>query len=267
MRQRLLISLAAAFAFGACSDAPTDPTEIPKAPDFILYGSPDGNDHPYVGLLLFFDADGPVGFCTGSALDANTILTAGHCTHGATAAHWYQMEKPLDAFPTIAAFLQGGIIGTPITYPAFGASFLNTGDVGVVQLVNGTATGPYAELAEPNALADLSKHHLFDIVGYGVEDVRPVQVFNAERLQAQAKLVNAKSGFSGGFNLHLSGNKGLPHRGAVCFGDSGGPVLGGDVVYGVVSFGSNSNNCTGASYAYRVDIEAVHTWIVEQLDD
>jgi hypothetical protein len=266
MKHRLLASLAAVFALGACSDAPTHTSEIARAPESILYGSPDANDHPYVGLLLFYDADGPAWFCTGTALDANTILTAGHCTSGATEAHWYQMEKPLDAFPTIAAFLAGGIIGTPITYPEFGASFPNTSDIGVVQLVNGTASGPYAQLAEPNALAELSKHYLFDIVGYGVEDVRPVQVFNAERLQAQAMLVNATSGYSGGFNLHLSGNNGVPHRGGICFGDSGGPVLSGDVVYGVNSFVLNGN-CAGASFAYRVDIEPVHTWIVDQVED
>jgi hypothetical protein len=266
MKYRVLVSLAAAFAVGACSDAPTNTTEVPEAPDFILYGTPDDNDHPYVGLLLFYDADGPAWFCSGTALDANTILTAGHCTSGATEAHWYQMEKPLDAFPTIAAFFAGGIIGTPITYPEYGASFPNTGDVGVVQLVSGTATGPYAQLAEPNALSDLSKHHLFDIVGFGVVDERPVEVFNAERLQAHATLVNAKSGYSGGFNLHLSGNNGLPHRGGICFGDSGGPVLSGDVVYGVNSFVINGN-CAGASFAYRVDIEPVNTWIVEQLAD
>lgn len=267
MKARLVLSLAAAgFAFSACSDAPTNTTEAPQHPDFILYGTPDGNDHPYVGALLFYDANGPAWFCTGTALDANTILTAGHCTSGATEAHWYQMEKPLDEFSTIADFFAGGIVGTPITYPDFGASFPNTGDIGVVQLVSGTASGPYAQLAEPNALADLSKHHVFELVGYGVQDVRPVEVFTLERFQAEAKLVNATSGYSGGYNLHLSSNNGVPHRGGLCFGDSGGPVLSGDVVYGVNSFVKNIN-CAGSGFSYRVDIEPVHTWIVEQLEN
>jgi hypothetical protein len=176
------------------------------------------------------------------------------------------MEKPLDEFSTIADFFAGGIVGTPITYPDFGASFPNTGDIGVVQLVSGTASGPYAQLAEPNALADLSKHHVFELVGYGVQDVRPVEVFTLERFQAEAKLVNATSGYSGGYNLHLSSNNGVPHRGGLCFGDSGGPVLSGDVVYGVNSFVKNIN-CAGSGFSYRVDIEPVHTWIVEQLEN
>jgi len=93
--KRLLLSLSAVFAIGACSDTPTTntTTETAKNPDFILFGTPDANDHPHVGLLLFYDENGPAWFCTGTALDPNTILTAGHCTEGATVAHWYQMEK------------------------------------------------------------------------------------------------------------------------------------------------------------------------------
>ena len=260
MTRRTMLSLAAALAIGACSDAPTSNTEAGPTPDFILYGQPDGNQHPYVGFLIFFVGGDPAWLCTGAALDANTVLTAGHCTSGATSARFYQEEKPFD----LPGILSRGIVGTPITYPTFGESFPNTTDIGVVQLTGGVAVAPFAQLAPQNALDVLvSKHQLFDIVGYGVEDVRPIQIFNGERKNAQVKLVNAKSGFSGGFNLHLSSNNGRPHRGGLCFGDSGGPVLLGNTVYAVNSFVIN-RNCAGSGYSYRVDLEDVRNWILGQ---
>jgi len=49
----------------------------------ITYGEPDAGEHPYVGFMIFFDPTTP-GWagCTGSLLDADTFLTAGHCTYG-----------------------------------------------------------------------------------------------------------------------------------------------------------------------------------------
>jgi Trypsin len=49
----------------------------------ITYGEPDSGEHPYVGFMIFFDPNEPGWFsCSGTLLDANTFLTAGHCTFG-----------------------------------------------------------------------------------------------------------------------------------------------------------------------------------------
>src|SRR3712207_7125087 len=48
----------------------------------ITYGEPDNREHPYVGFMIYFDPSTPGWFsCTGTLLDANTFLTAGHCTY------------------------------------------------------------------------------------------------------------------------------------------------------------------------------------------
>ena len=50
----------------------------------ITDGSPDGDAHPYVGLMVAQDADGdPLWRCSGTLISPTLFLTAGHCTEGA----------------------------------------------------------------------------------------------------------------------------------------------------------------------------------------
>ena len=49
----------------------------------ITYGQPDAGEHPYVGFMIFYDPAEDAWFsCSGTLLDADTFLTAGHCTFG-----------------------------------------------------------------------------------------------------------------------------------------------------------------------------------------
>src|SRR4051812_3893287 len=56
----------------------------------VVRGMPDRQAHPYVGQLLIYDPtavdprfDDPGGWfnCTGTLVDADTVVTAGHCTY------------------------------------------------------------------------------------------------------------------------------------------------------------------------------------------
>ena len=67
----LLAAVTAALAIGAAPVAA------------ITYGQPDAGEHPYVGFMIFYDPAEDAWFsCTGTLLDADTLLTAGHCTFG-----------------------------------------------------------------------------------------------------------------------------------------------------------------------------------------
>jgi hypothetical protein len=49
----------------------------------ITYGEPDDGEHPYVGFAIYFLPEEPGWFsCSGTLLDENTFLTAGHCAYG-----------------------------------------------------------------------------------------------------------------------------------------------------------------------------------------
>jgi Trypsin len=294
MKRRLILTVGSAVAIGACNDqAPTSNTEAPSTPSFVLYGQPDGNSHPYVGFSIFFDPSVPGWFrCSGALLeDRQTFLSAGHCTFGISTNGkpdkdgsggrdiWVTFDEHIDltGFPPSSAgpaarraWLNDNpnfTRGTAIPHPEFDnfAEFPSTFDVGVVKLDAAVSLAGYAELAEPNGVTDLDRHQVFDIVGYGLQDVQPMQVANLDRMQGQTKLVQVKSGhgFFGPYNLQLSSNNGAPHRGATCFGDSGGPVLVGNVAYAVNSYVWNSN-CTNASYAFRVDLPEINEWVLDQ---
>ena len=46
----------------------------------VNFGQPDGNGHPYVGLLVFDEGGSPAWRCSGTLLSPIVMLTAGHCT-------------------------------------------------------------------------------------------------------------------------------------------------------------------------------------------
>jgi trypsin len=79
--------LSAAFAVAATAAMFLTPSPATAITD----GQPDGGEHPYVGELIFFDADaGSPGFndpgawftCSATMLSPTVIVTAGHCTYG-----------------------------------------------------------------------------------------------------------------------------------------------------------------------------------------
>jgi hypothetical protein len=229
----------------------------------VLYGSPDGNAHPYVGIVRFFDAEGDYLWrCSGTLISPTVFLTAGHCTFGTASAEVWFTETA----PTTAEVLSGdytpGITGTPYPHPDYDdfATFPNTSDVGIVVLDKRVRMSTYGQLPSVGLVETLYKHTVFDIVGYGVQDTQPVQIAEVRRIAAKAMLISLQSGYSAGFNLQLSSNAGKPHKGGLCFGDSGGPVLYGTTILAVNSFVINLN-CAGAGYSYRIDQPHILSWI------
>lgn len=239
----------------------------------VTSGRPDGQAHPYVGLLVFDDAAGPAWRCTGSLISPTVILTAAHCTAGAVAARaWFQpdvtyAQVPFPLFP-FGGPGSGAIEGIPHVYPEYASPF---GDVGIVVLgqpVPSSQVGRFAQLPTAGKVETLPNKTALDYVGFGVQyqvqepGVKPFDRWTGPRIRNYAPGQLIPGNFKGSDNLvKVTLNPG-GGKGGLCFGDSGGPVLlgGTDIVLAVNSFVTNAN-CSGVGYGTRVDIQARLGWI------
>lgn len=152
----------------------------------ITYGEPDAGEHPYVGFMIYFVPSEPGWFsCSGTLLDEDTFLTAGHCTSGIgtegedvigpdgepvltggtdvwvtfdetdVLAGWparadFATEEAL--YEARSAWLDANpdyVTGTAIPHPSYDdfAAFPTNYDVGVVQLDEPQVMETYGELA------------------------------------------------------------------------------------------------------------------------
>jgi hypothetical protein len=245
------------------------------APAFaVTDGEPDGNGHPFVGLMVAQDANGnPLWRCSGTLLSPTVFLTAGHCTES-PAAHveiWFAADvdagRPGNGYP-----FNGEAGGTPYTHPDYDPNAFFVRDVGVVVLDEPYASpnGEYGELPKLNELDALKTKRgqqgtTFTAVGYGLQKSFPdaaswKTVANRVRMVATPHLIQINvPGFTGDFSMLLSNNA---NTGGTCFGDSGGPNFLGDsnVVAGVTSFGINGN-CAGTGGVFRMDRSWSLDWV------
>lgn len=187
MRMTLLV-LAGVLLFGASASA-------------ITNGQPDGDNHPYVGLMVALDEDGvPLWRCSGSLLSTTVFLTAAHCTEAPAAQVevWFD-EGPVPFDPDYLAALeadedgvvscndsedfdgypcQGDADGTPHPNPdwcpscAPGLVGFSHRDVGVVVFTSPLSTSvvsEYANLPSAGLVDTLPNKTTADFVGYGVQ--------------------------------------------------------------------------------------------------
>jgi secreted trypsin-like serine protease len=252
----------------------------------ITNGVPDGDNHPYVGLLVFDSAPGVPGWrCTGALIAPNVVLTAGHCTDGAVAARfWADKDVTYDHYP-FPLYPYGGpgsgaIEGTAYTNPKYnspenpygggnGLPAFSYRDVGIVVLNEPISDKGFAALPSPGQVDTLKNKTAIDFVGYGVQE--QVMAFPGQsprdrwtglriRMYAPSQLVSGNFIHSPDY-LRLAMNPG-GDSGGTCFGDSGGPdLLGGtNIVLGVNSYVTNAN-CSGVGYSARVDVPETLEWI------
>ncbi|GAB2866679.1 S1 family peptidase [Nocardioides pacificus] len=250
----------------------------------ITGGTPDAEAHPNVGLTMAYDASSRF-TCSATLVSPTVVLTAAHCTEGTVGRtlvtfETYLGDAPPAGLPSAAdrtagytqAELEAAGFHSGVAHTHPGYSGLtdrdNWNDVGVIVLDRPVTDIAPARLAGVNLLDSVAQPRLnktlFTAVGYGAEVRKPASgpqnavpmTFPLLRRQAQmpGQKLTAQILQTNG-NLHDSRG-----TGGTCTGDSGGPVLLGDVVVAVTSFGYN-DKCRYLSGNQRVDIAPVRAWL------
>lgn len=259
----------------------------------ITWGEPDGRQHPHVVTLLFVQEGVGYYSCSGTMLDDETVLTAGHCTEGGGQVNdetWVSNDPdPLADYVSgsgIAEYLDGSdhwVEGEATPHPDYAdfAAFPDTFDIGVVEVEAGSIDtgGIYGELPEVGFLDNLktrkgaTTQRQIAVVGYGLQGTIPAFAQDDYvRYQGTSTITGVgRSSFQGGQTVQLTNNPGRgTGSGGTCFGDSGGPAFWIDpvtreetaVVVAVTSYGI-TGQCAGTDFSFRIDTDVAQDFLAD----
>jgi hypothetical protein len=263
LMKRLLVAVTAAAATLALA--------VPA--HAITDGVPDQAEHPMVGQLLFyvptevdsrFSDPGAWFNCTGTLINATTVLTAGHCTEGigdegdepdsplnGGGDVWFStLEVPdYDMLPSSSGFVpdRNGKrydawaaalddsdtwhqASESFAHPKFlDAAFLYH-DVGIVTLSEPIELKQYGKLPGLKHLDQYAKSTKstgsFETVGYGLEASGPKTASGGDtRRKAEGRRLVSLYGAHGLRDIAATFTHSAAQGGGSCFGDSGGPTF------------------------------------------
>lgn len=250
----------------------------------ITGGEPDGENHPNVALIVFYDDTGRFR-CSATLISPTVLITAAHCafgTLGKTLVTFNSViaEQPPSGFPVAAnpavgytsaeITAAGHRAGTATPHPEYSnfTDLDNWNDVGVVVLDEPVVGITPATLAPTNYLDGFAQPTLnstiFDIVGYGTE-VRKAES-GPQKPQPMSFPIIRRFTTSPGQKLtpqilQMNGNPNDERGGGgTCFGDSGGPAFLNGYLVTVTSYGYTSN-CRYLGGYQRVEIPVVQDWL------
>jgi len=251
----------------------------------ITGGDADGEAHPNVGLILFYDPDGRFR-CSATLVTPRILLTAAHCTKdtlGKTAVTFntHIADAPPSPFPPAAdpvagytapeILAMGMLPGTAFWHPNYSdfTDIRNWNDTGVIVLDQPVQGITPATIAPRDYLAQFEQPKfpktIFTMVGYGTE-VRQSDVDNKQKPTPQSypliRRVTTEPGQKLAVQVFQTNGNEHDNRGGggTCFGDSGGPAFLNGYLVGDTSYGYTLN-CRYLDGYQRVDIESIQTWL------
>jgi len=277
--RRLLVPLFAALALLVAGVSPASA---------VTGGRPDGDRHPYSALLLVPGTT----FCSGTLIDEDVVLTAGHCT-----SYWADPANGIDTvfvtFDPEASVdeetweITGGTwyqADTFVTHPGYvDAEWPFTWDYGLVLLDEPVGIAP-AQLPEAGELDPIINTRgqtglRFNDVGYGVDGVtretRPYQANVDFVRKVSTQRYFPGQGATGNQDPRWLMLNQVPsaNHGSGCGGDSGSGIFyaGTDQLVAIHTGGYNigyEQQLCGriTSLNHRLDLPEVLDWIAPYLD-
>lgn len=250
----------------------------------ITGGEPDGNGHPNVAMIVFYDSTGRYR-CSATLASPTVLITAAHCTDGTVGKTAVTFEPYLSEngpFPIPPASdpsagyseqelaAAGLLSGDAYTHPEYSnfTDLDNWNDTGVIKLDEPVTNIEPADLAPTNYLDQFKppklRKTLFTVVGYGTE-VRKLNGKTGKPTPFSYPLLRRVTTSPGqkltDQVLQLNGNPNdNAGGGGTCFGDSGGPVFLNGYIVGDTSY-AYTNNCRYLGGYQRVDIPVVQDWL------
>ena len=280
MRRRLLLSMLGGAVLLLSS-------VLPAAA--ITGGVPDGDGHPYSALLL---VPGET-FCSGTLIDEDVILTAGHCTDGWDEGDydevWVTFDPVAAVDPETWLPIEGEgtwyVADEWITHPDYVSDeWPFTADYGLVFLDEPVVGITPAELPEPNIVDELigttgQTEARFNDVGYGQAGVINGQKPYSRNFEFTRKVslqrYNPSNGAVGTQDplWLILGSVPTESKGTGCGGDSGSGIFvdGTDTIVAVHTGGYRMgylDRICGriTSLNHRIDQPVILNWILQYVD-
>ncbi len=231
----------------------------------IVYGKPDGSDHPNVGSMLVVDGSDVYQFCSGTLIDDGVFLTAAHCTAPLP-------EFGLSKDDVRITFNSDGVSDLiPITGlyqdPRFDQRQSNPYDLAVLYFNPAATSAVPAQVASLGYLSKIGTKALrresFTTVGYGAVRTSKKKgpqgiLANLQRNQASQHLQSFGKTW-----LTLAMNDRSVDNGGTCYGDSGGPHFHGDVLVSITITGDSV--CKATDRSYRLDTRGAQAFLDDAL--
>jgi hypothetical protein len=225
----------------------------------VVFGQPDGNDHPSVGALLAPQAysDGTWASCSGTLISPTVFLTAAHCD--------WELSRMAVTFDSEYVAATGTTHwGTWHADPRYRGAQSDPYDIAVVVLDSPVTGITPSRLPAAGSLTNLPSTQGFTVVGYGAQSVTidhgPTFHYADIRYAGTAdKLLATNKAW-----LRISMNQSHGDTGG-CYGDSGGPNFLGagstetDIVAATTITGDAM--CRATNVVYRLDTPSARSFL------